>query len=144
MDLIRRRWIPIDLPIELLDLPSDGHPDPKRYQAERHSLQKAWRERLRLKPHIWYGVSNTSEFELRLERLRDEFRVLDRRFRVWQRWMFAGMVVLLCAGIGIYVTQFHHQQAMLSIKQTVNDVETKVDGLNSSLTSFKPENVRLR
>lgn len=76
---------PQDRPLEELDLPTDNlHPDPKAYQSERRHLQDAWRERLHGDRQLWHSVSSRIEFELKLEKLRDEFAELRRGFQQWQ------------------------------------------------------------
>jgi hypothetical protein len=52
--------------------------------------QEAWRERLRADVHLWHAARNSTELELKLERLKDEFAALRRGFRRRQK-LVAGL-----------------------------------------------------
>jgi hypothetical protein len=70
-----------DTALDRLDLPNDfAYPDPAGYQAERHALQFAYRERLKNAGYIYYVATSDSDLELKVEGLRNEFREL--------RWIF--------------------------------------------------------
>jgi hypothetical protein len=75
-----------DTPLGQLDLPADpAHPDPTGYQAERRVLQDAWRRRLKDECDLWHEATSDTELELKVERLKDEFAELRKKFAGWQQ-----------------------------------------------------------
>ncbi len=118
---------PTDKPPEQLDLPVDGAPpDPSAYQAERRGLQDAWRQKLRGETNLWYAAATTMEFELIVERLKDELRGLRRSFRSWQRAVLAILFVLLLLGGGLYWLLFRQRDDVQQVKQGQEEVKEQV------------------
>jgi tetratricopeptide (TPR) repeat protein len=149
----KKTWIvfvedgfPIDLPMEQLDLPAAGHSDPAAYQAERRALQDAWREKLRGESHLWHAAASTLEFELRVERLKDELRSLGRNFRFWQRTVLAALMVLVLLGGGLYALLFRQRDEMQQVAKQVehvqNTVDEKTQRIESQLAALKPEDIK--
>ncbi|MEK6261890.1 MAG: DUF4062 domain-containing protein [Planctomycetota bacterium] len=92
----------LDHPLEELDLPRDStHPNPVGYQSERRALQEAWRQRWKQGGHLHHAASSNTDLELKVERLKDEFAELRRRFRSWQQRMTR--VLVACAVLAVIV-----------------------------------------
>src|SRR5215469_2494739 len=92
-----------DIPREGLDLPSDpAHPDPAGYQAERRSLQLAYRAQRQKDGHLYYEPTSDTDLELKVERLRNELAELGRAFKLWQKKVLSAFAVgfVLLALIG--------------------------------------------
>lgn len=118
---------PIDQPVEQLDLPPAGHPNPQAYQAERRALQDAWRDRLRGESHLWHVAANTLEFELKVERLKDELRGVGSAFRFWQRAVVAGLLLLLLLGGGLYALQIRERNDVRQVAQNTDQIKAQLD-----------------
>ncbi|MFN9626916.1 MAG: DUF4062 domain-containing protein, partial [Planctomycetota bacterium] len=130
-----------DLPFEQLDLPRDSmHPDPTGYQSERRLLQEAWRERWKQEGHLRHGVSCDTELELKIERLKDEFRGLRRSFWRWQQTVTVALLALLLVGAGTWWTVFrHHGKVEQVIRETA---EAQTQRIAAELAKIKPEEIK--
>ena len=127
--LFAEEGYPPDKPLDQLDLPPDpSHDNPGAFQAERRTLQDAWRERLRGESHLWHTATTKDGFELQIERLKDEFRVLRRRFRSWQQMVTVALVTLMILGGGICWT-------VLKTGESQKRIEAE-------LASLKPEDIK--
>jgi tetratricopeptide (TPR) repeat protein len=96
-----------DTPLERLDLPNDpAHPDPAGYQAERRALQLTYCDKRRNDGHLYQDAINDTDFDLKVERLRDEFAELRRAFKLWQNKVLnafaAGFVLLAVIGSSVW------------------------------------------
>lgn len=144
----KKTWIvfaedgyPPDKPLDQLDLPPSGGQtflSPADYQSERRALQEKWRERLRGEGHLRYSAANATEFELRIERLKDEFRGLRRSFRSWQRAVLIALVLLLALGAGI---AWKLNRNSTEIKDVVS---TAVKESVEKLVNFSPELIEVQ
>jgi tetratricopeptide (TPR) repeat protein len=127
--LFAEEGYPPDKPLEQLDLPPDpAHDNPAAFQAQRRALQDAWRERLRGESHLWHAATSKDGFELQIERLKDEFRGLRRRFRLWQQMVAAALVILLILGGGIWWTV-----------QKTGESQQRIE---AELAKIKPEHIK--
>jgi tetratricopeptide (TPR) repeat protein len=110
-----------DRPLEQLDLPPDpAHPDPAAYQAERRAWQVAWRQRLRDEGHLRHAAASDIELELKIERLKDEFAQLRRRFQRHQRIMLAFGLVSIVLLVGALAGQGWLKRDTQKIKQAAH------------------------
>jgi tetratricopeptide (TPR) repeat protein len=76
---------PRDRSADQLDLPREAdHPDPARYQAERHALQQKYIEHLKEENHLRHSAKNATELQNIILRLRDDLGELHRR---WEEWL---------------------------------------------------------
>ncbi len=143
----KRTWVffaeegyPLDKPLGQLDLPPEpSGADPAAYQAERRALQDAWRRRLHGESHLWHAAATTTEFELQVERLKDEFRGLRRKFRSWQQSVTVALVILLILGGGIWWTMFRKHE---EIKQVVQQTAQSQKRIEAALANLKPADIR--
>ncbi len=140
----KRTWVlfmeecyPSDKPLEQLDLPigSADH-DPTAYQAERRALQFAWREQLRGDSHLWHTVASTAELELKLERLRDDFRLMRRQFRLWQWVVTTSLAGIMLLGASLWwTTRREHHDIQRSLRSSQNSLEATIERL-------RPDDIR--
>ena len=79
----KRTWVflaeegyPADRPLDQLDLPRDETQGGAAFQEQRRQLQDAWRDRLRGSNVLWHEAKSQAEFELKIERLKNEFSEL--------------------------------------------------------------------
>ncbi len=135
---------PADKAIERLDLPlAPGFPDPASYQAERRALQVAWRQKLRRESHLRHSAATTMEFELRLERLKDELRVLRRSFWRWQMTVLLALAALVGLAAGIWATVFRHRdEQKIEVEEVKGAVRTQAEELKD-VVKTQAELIRL-
>jgi tetratricopeptide (TPR) repeat protein len=138
----------LDHPLAELDLPRDPtHPDPAGYQSERRALQEAWRQHWKQEAHLHHGASSDTDVELKVERLRDEFRGLRRSFWRWQQTVTVALVALLLLGGGIWWTVFRQhaevkrdQQGITQVIQQAAEAQTKI--IEAELAKIKPDEIK--
>ncbi len=120
--------------------------DPAAYQAERRALQATWRQRLRGESHLWHAASNVTEFELVVERMKDELRGLRRSFRSWQRVVLAALVALLLLGGGLWWTVFRQRAEVQKVQETVEKVQENAEArsqrIEAELARVQPEEIK--
>lgn len=86
-------------PPEERDLPRDAaHPAPATYQSERHSLQDAWRVYLKSAGHLRHPAASDTDLDLQLNKLNNEFDKLRSGFRLWQKVVLIGLLIVV-AGV---------------------------------------------
>lgn len=114
---------PADRPPDQLDLPPPGSPvDAAAYQHERRQLQEAWRQRLRSSNELWHEAKSRAEFELKIERLKNDFDKWRRSFRIWQAAVLA-LLIALTGLVGMVVWNTHRLQPVEVKAQLVATIE---------------------
>ena len=147
----KKTWIlfvedgfPTDTPPEQLDLPPDPtHPDPLAYQAERRGLQDAWWQTLRGESHLWHAAATGADFELKVERLKDELGGLRRSFWRWQMTVLLALFVLVGLGVGLWATVFRQRDEQKAEVQQLNEtINTQAEQIQAELAKLRPENIK--
>ena len=141
----KKAWIlfvddgfPADVAPEQLDLPAQGHPMPAAYQAERRSLQDAWRQRLRGEGHVHHTAVTAGDLELKFERLKDELHHL-RSFRNWQRVVVGLLLVLLLVGGILYAALFRNREEVRIVGENVKKGQESIE---KQLANIRPDDIR--
>lgn len=114
-----------DTPLGQLDLPRDpAESDPLAWQQARRDLQQAYIARLKLTPHLRHEPSDTKDFIIAIERLRDDFPQLRRRYIRWQRRVATALAVLVLLVVGVWSFQWwSHREIVEEQQQQTQNID---------------------
>ena len=142
----KKTWIffvqdgyPADLQPDQLDLPPAGHPDRTDYRNLRRGLQDAWRVRLNGEGQLYHAASTAEDFQLKFERLKDEWQGLRRGFRAWQRVVVGLLLLLLVAGGILCATVIRNREDVHAVGEDVKKVQESIE---KRLASIRPDDIK--
>ena len=130
-----------DKPIHELDLPPGCNATnvAAAYQKERQDLQQKYIDKLRLSNHVYHAVDDEKDLFLKVERFRDDFAQLRKRFRWWQSTVFGmlavTLVILALVGAGMWWMVFRQPNNIVESLKT-SEVKLKLLTKHSELKSY--------